>query len=254
MNHEKCIRSKRKKMPLNSQQSLYVSEHIMICQNQSCSLYVCVWLFVWVNCYPTLFPLRNNSSRVTTATAGIHYSMNAVTTHPHIKHPRWASFLCAQMENPTLLAPRCFGSGTLRHRPENSPNTKVRQMLCDGKWEQHTHDGHIICQSFLFSFSSDSLSFICWHKWIWHIFIQSTCVLFKLLGAGDADQMMRFAFLDISVYFSARNVAPENSAASKPMAAKHSKIHSWPNATERTKHTRPVTFLLSEENISLVGF
>lgn len=49
-------------------------------------------------------------------------------------------------------------------------------------------------------------------------------------------------------------IAPENSAASKPMSAKHSKIHSWPNATERTKHTRPVTFLLSEENISLVGF
>lgn len=136
MNHEKCIRSKRKKMPLNSQQSLYVSEHIMICQNQSCSLYVCVWLFVCVNCYPTLFPLQNNSSRVTTATAGIHYSMNAVTTHPHIKHPRWASSLCAQMENPTLLAPRCFGSGTLRHRPENSPNTKSKADVM--RWKTRT--------------------------------------------------------------------------------------------------------------------
>ncbi len=31
--------------------------------------------------------------------------------------------------------PRDVWSGTLHHRPENSPNTKVRQMLCDGKRE-----------------------------------------------------------------------------------------------------------------------
>lgn len=217
------------------------------------------------NCYPSLFPLQSNSSRETTATAGIHYSMNAVTTHPHIKHPHWASSLCAQMENSTLLARWWFGSRILRHRPENSPNTKVRQTLCDGKRgpqrTAHPWRPHQQLQTAVYPFSSPSvvthsisLSFICWHKWIWHIFIQSTCVLFKLLGAGDADQMMHFACLDISVYFSARNVAPENSAASKPMAAKHSKIHNWPNATERTKHMRPVTVLLSEKNFSLVGF
>lgn len=88
-----------------------VSERIMICQNQSCCLPVYLWFFCVHNCYPSLFPLQNISFRVTTATAGIHYSMNPGTTHPHIKHPRRASSLCVRMENPTLLAPRWFGEG-----------------------------------------------------------------------------------------------------------------------------------------------
>lgn len=54
--------------------------------------------------------------------------------------------------------------GTLHHRPENSPNTKVRQTLYDGKWElQRTEQPwrpHQQLQTgiFLFSCIYDSLS------------------------------------------------------------------------------------------------
>lgn len=160
-------------------------------------------------------------------------------------------------------------SGTLRHRPENSPNTKVRQTLCDGKWElQRTerpwrphqqlqsdiclfYSPSVVTRSVSLSFpffstdTNESDTFV----------IQSTCVLFKLLCVGDADQMTRFAFLDITVYFCAWNIALENLPASKLTAAKRSKIHNWSNAIERAKHTRPITVLysISIKNISLVG-
>lgn len=139
------------------------------------------------NCYPSLFPLQNNSSRETTATAGNHYSMNAVTTHPHIKHPHWASSLCAQMENPTLLAPWWFGSRILRHRPENSPNTKGRRyaMENEDRRKQHTHDGHIS------SYRQPSILFL--HLQLWR-------TPSRYLLSADTNEYDTFSFSQLVFY------------------------------------------------------
>lgn len=146
----------------------------MICQSKLLS--ACVRVVVCEhNCYPYLFPLQNNSSGVTTATAGSHYHMN--------QHPRRASSLCAQMENPTLLAPWCSERDfTPQARKQSKHQSKADVMW----WKTRTaeertamtatsaaSDRHL---SFLFSFSCDSPclsifpSFLCWHQCIWHIF------------------------------------------------------------------------------------
>ncbi len=93
-------------------------------------------------------------------------------------------------------SPRDVWSGTLHHRPENSPNTKVRQMLCDGKrepqrterpWRPHQQLQTDICLFYSPSVVTRpvSLSFPLFSADTNEsdtFFIQSTCVFFKLLG------------------------------------------------------------------------
>lgn len=175
-------------MPLNSKQSLYVSERIMICQNQSCFLHLCVWLFVCVIVIHLCFHSRITHPEKPQLLLGFitvwTLSLHTLTSNIHTEHlpsvHKWKTPPCSPRDG---LEARSYTTG---QKTVQTPKLGRRYaMEKEDRRTQHTHDGHIS--------SYRQLSILPLHHQLW-------CTPSHYLLSADTNEYDTFSFSQLVFY------------------------------------------------------